>query len=73
MSNNDLNIKNISTENNFKYKILVVEDYDGLRKLVQRELLNKGFESEGAKTGKEAIDWAIKNPKFFNNLGLQIT
>ena len=62
MSNNDLNIKNISTENNFKYKILVVEDYDGLRKLVQRELLNKGFESEGAKTGKEAIDWAIKNP-----------
>jgi len=53
--------KNMQSQN-YNYKILVVEDYDGLRFLVQKELLRKGFISDGAKTGKEAIEWAIKNP-----------
>ncbi len=44
-------------------KILVVEDYEGLRKLVQIELERYSFITEGVNTGTEAVKWAKKNDK----------
>lgn len=43
------------------YKILVVEDDEGLRRLVQKELERNGIITECVKTGNDAISWGIKN------------
>lgn len=57
-----MNNHNNKEEINYKSKkILVVEDYDGLRKLVQKELDREGFFTEGVHNGNDAIEWAKKN------------
>lgn len=57
-----MNNHNHKEEINYKSKkILVVEDYDGLRKLVQKELYREGFITEGVHNGSDAIEWAKKN------------
>src|SRR4030042_1412205 len=44
------------------YKILVVEDDQGLRELLTKELLRNGFKVESRKSGAEAMKWALDNP-----------
>jgi PAS domain S-box-containing protein len=42
--------------------VLVIEDDEGLSRLIQRKLRGAGFHTEGALTGAEAIDWIANNP-----------
>ena len=54
----------MSSVNNRKqtfYKIVVVEDDEGLRRLVQKELERNGIKTESVRTGKNAIEWGINN------------
>lgn len=43
------------------YKILVVEDDENLNFLLRKKISDDKFITEGARTGKEAINWAKKN------------
>ena len=54
-------MKKIDNNNYFLNKILVVEDYEGLRKLVQKELERYGFITDGVNSGEEAIKWVKNN------------
>lgn len=56
-------MKKIDNNNYFLNKILVVEDYEGLRKLVQKELERYGFITDGVNSGEEAIKWVKNNNK----------
>jgi PAS domain S-box-containing protein len=53
-------MKTSGKDNN--YNILVVEDDEGVNRLVQKKLDRAGYEVAGAFTGKEGIIWAIANP-----------
>ena len=54
-------MKKRDNNNYYLNKILVVEDYEGLRKLVQKELERYGFITYGVNSGKEAIKWIRNN------------
>ena len=55
--------KNNDSAANKAETILVVEDDEGLLRLIQKNLQRAGLQTEGVLNGAEAIDWVFSNPQ----------
>ena len=63
MENGEINRQSVADSVNSQYSVLVVEDDEGLSKLVCRRLEKEGFNIKSALKASDALDIIYENPQ----------